>query len=177
MMKRLLFCLPLMGCLTVSAVASELSLVAGLAPTGKLRGDGETVDFDRYGLFGVRYEKDYLLILGLEHNLVYGNDLLAPSGGDGGEDSLYYTGNIVVNLPVDRIVPNVALGIGLMRRFGSSFPDTGFSFLTNWGFGVKFRELFGPAGLRLDMRRVRIRGVEDGSVTATELSGGFLLTF
>jgi hypothetical protein len=167
----------LLGALASPAAASDLSFVAGLAPMGDLTVDNGIMEFDRYGFLGVRYEKDYLLILGIEHNLVYANDLLAPRTGNGGEDALYYTGNLVLNLPVDRIVPNFVLGIGLMHRFGDSFPDTGSSFLTNWGLGVKFRELLGSAGLRFDLRRVRIHGVEDGSVTATELSGGLLLTF
>ena len=168
----------IVACLFVTtvALASEISLVAGKGPLGDLERPEGTVSFRDPGLFGLRYEKDFLMLLGLENNLIIARNMLSPSG-EPGETAFYYMGNFVLNFPVDRIVPNFVLGIGVQHRFGSTSPNVGTSFLTNWGLGVKFRDLAGPVGLRVDYRRIGIHGVEHHTVTEQEVSGGLLVSF
>lgn len=157
--------------------ASDLSFVAGLAPTGKAElEEGGHLNFDTFPLLGARFEKDFFFILGFENNLIYGSGVLAPKSGEG-EPALYYTANLVLNLPNEKIVPNFVFGLGILHRFGNSTPDVGTSFITNWGLGVKLHELSGPVGLRFDYRRIGIRGVEDSTVTAQEITGGIVISF
>lgn len=162
--------------LAVSIQASELSLVAGGAALEDLKLEDSVTLFKHPTLFGARYEKDFLLLLGFENNLVVSRNMLSPKG-SGGEQAIYYTGNFVVNFPVDRIVPNVVIGLGALYRFGSERPDVGTSFLTNWGGGVKFRNLIGPLGARIDYRRIGIRGVERQTITEQEITAGLLFSF
>ena len=162
--------------LTASIQASELSLVAGGAKLEDLSIEEGTTFFRHPTLFGARYEKDFLMLLGLENNVMISRNMLSPKGGDG-EQAVYYTGNLVLNFPVDRIVPNFVVGLGLLYRFGNSRPDVGAAFLTNWGFGMKFRNLIGPLGGRVDYRRIGIHGVEHQTVTEQEVSGGLLFSF
>jgi hypothetical protein len=161
---------------TVSIQASELSLVAGGAALEDLTVEDSVTSFKHPTLFGARYEKDFLILLGFENNLIISRNMLSPKGSPG-EQAIYYTGNFVVNFPVDRIVPNIAIGLGALYRFGNERPDVGASFLTNWGFGVKFRDLIGPLGARIDYRRIGIRGVEHQTITEQEITGGLLFSF
>ncbi len=161
---------------SASLAASDLSAVAGRGSYSDLENPGAETNFKRSGLFGARYEKDFFFIVGFENSVLVSGDTLSPRG-SGGETGLYYTGNLVLNFPVDRVVPNLAVGVGVLHRFGGTYPDIGTAFLTNWGFGVKFRNLAGPAGFRVDYRRVGIHGVESRTVTEQEFSGGILFTF
>ncbi len=162
--------------LSASIQASELSLVAGGAALENLTVQDSVTLFKHPTLFGVRYEKDFLMLLGLENYLVVSRNMLSPRD-SGGEQALYYTANLVLNFPVDRIVPNFAVGLGALYRFGNERPDVGASFLTNWGAGVKFRNLIGPLGARIDYRRIGIRGVEHQTITEQEITGGLLFSF
>lgn len=162
--------------LIAPAWGSELSIVGGLAPVEDLFTGGTRIDLRNFALGGIRYEKEFLWFLGFENNVMYAARMLQPKPGEGSQ-GLYWTSNLVLNLPYDRIVPNLVLGLGAMHRFGDSFPDSGASFLTNWGFGVKFRELAGPIGLRVDYRRLQIRSVESQRLLLQELSGGIVFQF
>lgn len=156
---------------------SDLSLVAGIAPTSDLELDLDSVDLQSFSAIGVRFEKDILFFLGFENSLIYTNNLLTPSG-EPGENGLYYSANLVVNLGYSEvIVPNLTIGLGILHRFGDTFPDVGSTFQTNWGGGVKFKNLAGPMGFRVDYRRFKFYSVEETSVNSQELSGGVIFSF
>lgn len=164
-----LFCL--------SGLASDLSFVAGAAPTSDLELSLEKVDLDNFSMFGLRFEKDFFYFLGFENSLLFAQGILSPSSGEG-SNGLYYTSNLVVNLgSSDVLVPNLTVGLGFMNRFGDSFPDPGLTFLTNWGGGLKLRRLFGLGGLRIDYRRYKFHDIENSSVNAHEISGGLMFSF
>jgi len=171
-----LFALTLLFVQSAYVAASDLSVVAGRASYSDLENSGGDTQFKESSLFGVRYEKDFLFIVGFENSLLVSGNTLSPDG-TSGEKGLYYTGNLVLNFPVDRVVPNLAVGVGVLHRFGETYPNIGTAFLSNWGFGVKFRNLAGPAGFRVDYRRIGIHGVENQTVTEQEFSGGLMLTF
>ena len=164
-------------CLSISWVqASELSIVGGRATPANLKLDSQSLDLADYSLFGVRFEKDFLFILGFENSLLYGRNMLTPAGSEG-NDGLYYNASFVLNLSSASVAPNLAVGIGLMYRFGNTFPKSGLSFSTNFGGGLKLRELLGPVGLRIDYRRVTFYGIQGTHVGTNEFSGGAVLAF
>ncbi len=162
--------------MTGPAMGSELSVVGGLGPVEDLAVETLRFDLRNLALVGLRFEKDFLWFLGFENSFMYTSRLLQPVGEEG-QNGIYWTANLVLNLPNEKVVPNLVLGMGVMQRFGDSFPDAGASFLTNWGVGVKFRELAGPLGVRVDYRRIQVHGVEDQSLLLQELSGGLLIQF
>ena len=175
-MSRAWLLLAVLSFQTLDLAASELSIVGGKGVLSDLKSSEGTTEFSGSGFFGARYEKDFFFIVGVENNLLLSGNTLAPKG-SAGETGLFYTGNLVLNFPVDRVVPNIVLGLGVLHRFGDSYPDVGTAFLTDWGFGVKLRDLAGPAGLRLDYRRIGVHGVEDQTVTEQEFSAGLLVSF
>lgn len=165
----LICCSPLLG--------SDLSVVVGAAPSGDLKTPELSLDIDSYSLFGVRFEKTFALIIGFENSLLFANNVLNPVG-EPGDNGLYTSSNILFNMPVsEKAVPYLTFGLGILYKFGDSFPDVGSTFHTNWGGGLKLRELAGPVGVRLDYRRYRFHGVEGESVGAHEISGGVLFSF
>ena len=156
--------------------ASELSVVGGRSITGDLKLDSERIDLKDSTNLGARYEKDFLFILGFENSFMYGRRLLTPKEGPG-EDGLYYSGALVLNLSSASVAPNFALGLGFLYRFGNSFPKSGFSFLTTFGGGLKLRDLAGPVGLRIDYRRVTFYGIQGSKVGTNEITGGAVISF
>jgi len=159
-----------------SVHASELSIIGGRASSENLRTDSQSIDLDDYSLLGARYEKDFLFILGFENSLLYGRRILTPTDSRG-SDGLYYNTAFVLNFSSASVAPNVAFGIGFLYRFGNTSPKSGFSFLTNFGGGLKLRELLGPVGLRIDYRRVKFYGIQGSSVGTHEFSGGAVFAF
>lgn len=156
--------------------ASEVSFGAGFASPDDLREAGQAFDLKNPQLVYVRYEKDFFLILGVEQNLTVARRWFILPGGEG-RKGIYYLVNGVINFPVGNIVPNLVVGVGLQHQSGGGFPDLGTSLLTNWGCGLKFRELGGPVGFRIDYRRLGVRGAGDETITMQEVTFGILLTF
>ncbi len=175
---RLLIRLSILLLFSGAVKASDLSFFIGWNSPGELKGQaGENFDLTGASIYGVRYERDFMMLLGFEQNLTFSDKFLSLEDGPN-ESGFHYAANLVLNLPIaEEVVPNLALGMGFYRRSGDSFPDAGFGFLTNWGLGVKFRRLAGPAGLRVDLRRSKFRGVERESVTSSEASAGLIFTF
>lgn len=160
----------------VPQYASDISFFAGFTDVNSLTTVGEKIELNNFNVFGIRYEQDFWIILGLENTLAFspGSVITVTSEDDNG---LSYAANLVLNLPVAGALPYVTWGLGFLRKFGDSPLDIGTKFTTNWGTGVKLRRRFGPAGLRFDYRRLTIRSVRDESVRANELSAGIILTF
>lgn len=159
-----------------AAVASDLSLFAGWSQTGSLRSGPERIDLKNLSLFGVRYEKSFLLVFGFENSLAYTTNSLVAKG-EGGSGGIAYTGNFVVSIPADNVAPFFTVGVGVLHKLEKSFPDVGSSFLVNYGLGAKFRRMAGPMGLRFDYRRFKLYNVLDETVSSNELSGGLVFSF
>ena len=145
---------------SLTAQASDLSLFAGWTGVGSLESVAGQVNLSNFNVFGVRWEKAFLVVLGFENTLSFSSgSVLAIAGEDNG--GLNYTGNLVINLPVRRTLPYFTLGLGVLHSFGTSFPDVGSKFTFNWGAGLKLRGLLGPMGVRIDYRRMTIYVVLD----------------
>ncbi len=174
MNKFILMCVFFLSGLT--AQASDLSLFAGWTGVGSLGTVAGQVNLSDFNVFGVRFEKDFFFVLGFENTLSFSSgSVLATAGEDNG--GLNYNGNLVLNLPVRRTLPYFTLGIGVLHRFGTSFPNVGSSFTFNWGAGLKLRGLLGPMGVRIDYRRMIIYAVPDESTKTHEISGGVMFHF
>jgi opacity protein-like surface antigen len=174
MNKFILMCVVFLSSLTVQA--SDLSLFAGWTGVGSLGTVVGQVDLSDFNVFGVRYEKDFFVVLGFENTLSFSSgSVLAAEGENNG--GLNYNGNLVLNLPVRRTLPYFTLGMGVLHRFGTSFPDVGSRFTFNFGGGLKLRGLAGPMGVRIDYRRVTVYGVLDENAKTHEISGGVMFTW
>ncbi len=175
-MKAIFAVLVPLALVICSVHASELSIVGGRTVPETLKASSRSVELKDYSLLGARFEKDFLFILGFENSFLYGREIITPINSKG-SDGLYYNGSFVLNFSSASVAPNLALGIGFLYRFGDSYPKSGFSFLTNFGGGLKLRELWGPIGLRLDYRRVTFYGIQGSSVGTNEFSGGAVVAF
>ena len=114
MNKFILMCVFFLSNLT--AQASDLSLFAGWTDVGSLRTVAGQVNLSNFNVFGVRWEKDFFLILGFENTLSFSSgSVLARAGENNG--GLNYNGNLVINLPVRRTLPYFTLGLGVLHRF------------------------------------------------------------
>ncbi|MDA2927603.1 hypothetical protein MYX78_10320 [Acidobacteria bacterium AH-259-G07] len=160
----------------LSVYASDVSLFAGWTDVNSARSVTGEVKLNNFNVFGARFEKDFFVILGFENTLaVSANSVLTTAGEDDG--GLYYTSNLVVNLPIRRMLTFFTWGLGVSHKFGDSFPDVGSRFATNFGTGVKLRRLAGPIGLRMDYRRFTIHSVLDENVNTNEVSVGIIFTY
>ena len=175
-MKAIYALLIPLGLVICSVHASEFSIVGGRTAPENLKVNSQRIELKDYSLLGARFEKDFLFILGFENSLLYGRDIITPINSEG-SDGLYYNSSFVLNFSSASIAPNLALGIGFLYRFGDSYPKSGFSFLTNFGGGLKLRELWGPIGLRIDYRRVTFYGIQGSSIGTNEFSGGAVVAF
>lgn len=169
----------LLSCVPVQA--SDFALFGGWNLADDLKRGTKTVSLQDFSVVGVRYEKDFLFILGFENTFAYNRKALVPEAGQyEDEDAVYYSANFVFNFPnfpATKVFPYVTVGLGVFHRFGDAPPDAGTAFLTNWGAGIKFRNLAGPVGFRVDYRRLTIHDVLDKNVTNDEISAGLLISF
>ncbi|MGH9340629.1 MAG: hypothetical protein ACRD1R_13805 [Acidobacteriota bacterium] len=158
--------------------ATDLSLFAGWVNTGSIDASGfPEVDFENFGMVGVRYEKSFLFF-GLENNLTYYPETVVASTEPEGDGGVSYSGNLVINFPIVGVTPFFTVGLGLLHKFGASAPDFGTSFQTNYGMGIKIRNLAGPLGVRGDFRRFTLHDVFNGeNLKTNELSGGVVISF
>lgn len=107
------------------------------------------------GLFGARAEFDFLKVFGIEQNIGLSPRLFSSTLFPGQASEVrgfLYSTNFVVNVPLDRFVPYVTVGVGLVKPWGSSFASFDATFAGNYGGGIKLNRLIGPVGLRFDVR-------------------------
>ncbi len=162
------------------AVASDLSFFAGYGSPESFRVSFDSIFFDidpaDYGVLGVRFEYTFGRIFGIENSLAYTSEgVTLPLAGS--QNGLYYTGNFVINAPLGKVVPNATIGAGFFHRFGQAFPQLDDSFLVNYGGGVKFREVVGRIGFRIDYRRLYFEDIAGASTNSNEITGGLMITF
>jgi hypothetical protein len=166
--------------LTCAAARSQdLTFFAG----GILPGDVTIQDvpkvLDSGPIYGIRIGTGFAGFLSLEHTLALSNDFAFPRGTAGVDSAkgILLNSNLLASIPVGKIVPYVTAGIGFIHQYGSGNLPIGTKFAVNYGGGLKFRRLLGPAGLRFDVRGYRTSGVFSSSINILELSAGVLIGF
>ena len=133
-----------------------------------------------FTIFGVRVEKDFVPLFGMEHTLAFSSDYLFPKNFSDvtSAKGFVYNGNLIVDIPVPgkNFVPYITAGAGLIHQYGNGTLPVGTKFAFNYGGGFKFPHLFGPMGLRLDMRGYNSSKVFYKKMNMFEISGGVLLS-
>ncbi len=166
-------------CLALPAQAQDLTVfVGGLLP-GSVKTNDLPTSLDNSPVYGVRVSNGFAAWLKLEYTFAFSNDLLFPSGASDvtGARGVIVNANLLVNIPVGRIVPYVTAGVGLISQFGSDNLPVGTKFAGNYGGGIKLPKLAGPIGIRIDGRGYTATRVFSRALNMFELSGGLLVTF
>lgn len=145
---------------------------------GKLKSDG---------LYGVRGGYFLTKNIEVEGNLGYINHFQLQST-EGKTRAWVWEGLGAYNLDLGRLQPYASAGIGgvTARNTSSTAPgvepaitieggDTFFAF--SYGGGVKANRLWGPVGLRADVRGRTLPNFFSGNTTFLELTGGINLTW
>jgi hypothetical protein len=162
-----------------SASAQDLTLFVGGQFPGSMTVQNVVTSLDKGPVYGVRFSTPFALNVKLEHTLAFSNDFLFPHSLSGitKANGLLYNTNLLVNIPIGKMVPYVTAGAGFMRQSGSPNLPIGTKFTFNYGGGLKLPKLLGPAGLRFDARGYTATGVFSHSVNLFEISGGVLFSF
>lgn len=174
--------------LASAAHATDLTFFVGGAIPGKLKADlisnsGETYhDLTKGPVFGLRLHNSILPVIGLEHTLAFSTDYLSPKTVLNPQNSrgFVYNTNLIVNIPIQKIVPYGTAGIGIVHQYGLQNAPVGTKLAFNYGGGVKLVRLAGPLGLRFDVRGYRAMKVmflsSKESLNIFEVSGGLLIS-
>ncbi len=171
-------------CLSVvQSHAADLTAYVGGVKPGQLSVDNVKTSLDSSPVFGFRLGLNFVPMLGMEHTVAFSSDYLVPHNISAitNPKGFVYNANLIVSLPLGRTVPYVTAGIGLIHQYGNSdLPSeaqVGTKFAFNYGGGMKFPRLWGPFGLRFDLRGYTATGVFSSSLSMFEVTGGLLISF
>jgi hypothetical protein len=165
----------------------HFSVFGGWNKPGKVTVDNVRSGLDGNAMVGVRFEADFARVIGWENTFAYSPNFGRPEGLSTTDDdarALIYSSNLVLNVPLERIVPYATVGLGLLsskrilrdptelltREFGTEFA-------INYGGGLKLTRLAGPVGLRFDVRGYTLPDVFSERLNVLEVSGGIIFTF
>jgi hypothetical protein len=104
------------------------------------------------GVFGGRISVGK--VLGFEQSFGYSPHFLKSD-----LHSFNAQSNLMLNIPISHFTPYATGGIGLINTWGSSILTFGTKFSVNYGGGIKLNRLFGPVGIRFDLRGYTIPNV------------------
>jgi hypothetical protein len=174
--------------------ASELLLVAALAAGAGVRG-ALAADFTAYlggvkpgslsinsvrraldgsPIYGFRLGHGLVPLIGLEHTLAFSSHLARPADLVTTRDvnGFVFNSNLILAPPFLRTVPYATAGVGLMHQYGRD-AVFGTKPAVNYGGGIKFLNVLGPLGVRIDARGYSATG----GLNMFELTGGVLIHF
>jgi len=194
-LKRILTSTLLLIALSVfagTAQADDFSFFVGAALPGTAKHDGAEIPLNNSVMYGLRYGFDLMPILGLEHTIALSHNFLAsdavncPLPGAGGTSGCHpmweeskgflYNSNLTFGYQLDqRTIPFLTAGVGLIHQYGDRNLPVGTRFAFNYGGGVKFPNLAGPVGARIDLRGYRA-GVFSRKVNMFEVSLGLMIS-
>ncbi len=179
-MKKWIFLVGLALSLPVAAQAGDLSFYTGYLNPGGLGINNAFTGFQLRGSadYGGRFEIDFHRTFGIEQNIAFVPNL-AHSGffeSDTNAHGFLYHSNLVMNLPMGHMVPFATAGIGLISPFGTNLKPFGTRFAFNYGGGLKFLQLWGPIGLRFDVRGYAVPDVAARTLNMVEASGGLVFS-
>jgi len=178
-MRLLLPAILVLLLLPPAARSQEITAYAGALLPGTVKVDQIPTMLDDSPVFGLRFDTGFAAVLRLEHTIAFSHDLLYPSARTDGTSArgLLLNSNLLVNIPVGRIVPYATVGLGLLSQWGADNLPIGTKFAVNYGGGLKLRKLAGPLGFRFDARGYTAVKVFSRSFNMFEISGGLLFTF
>jgi hypothetical protein len=158
--------------------ASDVTFYVGGINPGNLQNGSQQIHLDGGAVYGFRLNLPIIPTVGLEQTVAFSSNFLAPAGLPAGQDSdgFIYNANVIVNIPLKTFTPYATAGAGFIWQHGSGDLPVGGQFAVNYGGGVKWK-LFGPTGLRLDVRGYTTTKVYDSSLNMFEASIGFFVKF
>lgn len=181
---KILGCFLVLSCIlfAVPAQANDLTLFGGLQHQGKLTlssgvQSASNVNFDprNFGVFGVRVGHGN--VFGGEHTLAY-----TPNFVESQRKAIIYNSNLLIQVPVPKVLPYVTVGAGAIFTSGDNIRDFGKKFAVNYGGGLKIMPA-GPVGARIDVRGYTIPDVKtetlsvDQTLNIIEVSVGVVFSF
>ncbi len=158
--------------------AADVTFYVGGINPGNLQNGTQQIHLDGGAVYGFRLNLPIIPTVGLEQTVAFSSNFLAPAGLPAGQDSngFIYNANVIVNIPLKSFTPYATAGAGFIWQHGSGDLPVGGQFAVNYGGGVKWK-LFGPTGLRLDVRGYTTTKVYDSSLNMFEASIGFFVKF
>ena len=179
-----------------AARASDISFFVGAEIPGSIEYEHMKMPLDTGSVFGLRFGNTFIRYLGTEHTFAYSPDFLFPGeniihgcpgyiGADCPPSTVWeeakgflYSSNLMLNFPdIDyRMVPFLTAGVGLVHQYGDRNLPVGTKLAFNYGGGLKFPNLAGPLGARVDLRAYKA-GMISKSVNMIELSFGLMFSF
>ena len=173
-----------------TAKASDISIFMGAALPGSVSYQDMKLPLDNSFVYGARYGYEFVPNFGMEHTVALSNDFLY-SGSTGDctcDDScscpplwekakgFMYSSNLTLGFQFDkRTIPFLTAGVGLVHQYGDRDLPVGTQFAFNYGGGLKFPNIAGPIGGRIDMRGYRA-GVFSNKVNIFEISFGLMIS-
>ena len=161
------------GICSRESLAADITLFTGVQNPGKLTINNVVRDTKLGGVFGARFSGGQ--VIGFEQTLAYSPNFL-----ESGRRAFNTQSNLHVGIPAGHVVPYATAGVGLITTFGDSLlnlGDIGTKFAVNYGGGIKFRNLAGPLGVRIDVRGYSVPGVFSQTLNFVEGSIGLLFSF
>jgi hypothetical protein len=187
--KLVFLLIAVLSAFTGTAYSSDFSLFVGAELPGSVKRDDVKTPLDNGPVYGLRFGNDFVRQLGTEHTLAISPDFLFPSEkwvcipedecppGVEKAKGFIYSSNLRLNFPdIDkRMVPFLTAGVGLIHQYGDRNLPVGTMFAFNYGGGVKFPNLAGPLGARVDLRGYRA-GMFSKKLNMAELSVGLMIS-
>jgi hypothetical protein len=176
MKKTVILFLLLASLLSVGdTLAADVTLYTGYQNPGDLSFGNLDQDTQSGGVVGARFGGGG--ILGFEQTLGYSWKFLAS-----GQHAFNSQSNVVVAVPAGHVAPYATAGIGFITTFGDfrgleDIADIGTKFTINYGGGVKFKNLAGPLGFRVDVRGYSVPDVFNQTLNFVEASVGLLFSW
>ena len=162
-----------------AAPAADISVFAGVALPGSVTYENVKTALDNGPIYGLRFGNNFVRYFGTEHTLAVSSDFLFPSENPNATASkgFLYNSNLRLNFPIieKNIVPFLTAGVGIIHQYGDRNLPVGTKFAFNYGGGVRFPNLAGPLGARVDMRGYNA-GLLSNKLNMVELSFGLMLS-
>jgi hypothetical protein len=168
-----------LACAAATAQGADFTFFLGGVNPGSISLSGVSKSLDGSPVIGGRFSHSFVPFLGMEHTLAFSPDYLFPAKPTVVTETsgFVYSSNLILNIPVGKVVPYATAGVGFIHQYGSPEVPVGTKFAFNYGGGVKVPRLFGPVGLRFDARGYTAMGIFSTSLNILEVSGGVLFSF
>jgi hypothetical protein len=180
MKNRIVFLCAFAALTVLPANAQDLTFYAGYVNPGglSLANVRTGLQLRGSGIYGFQFATGLLGDLKLEHTIAFSPRFVRSpfSFEDVDVRGFLYHSNLVLNVPIERLVPYASAGLGLVKPFGPGFQPFNTKFAMNYGGGVKLERLAGPIGLRFDVRGYAIPRVNFQTLNLFQASGGILIS-
>jgi len=156
-----------------SLLAADATIYTGIQNPGNLTVGNVLQDTNLGAVVGARISVGKLI--GFEQNFGYSPNFL-----EAGDHAFNTQSNLVLGFPFGHITPYGTVGAGLIVTGGKTLYDVdnlGVKFTVNYGGGIKFYNLAGPLGFRVDVRGYSVPNVFHQTLNFIEATVGIMLSW